>query len=357
MSDPVYIEHPDLSRLTTLGLGGKARRLAQVNGPKSLARALDENGGSPVAILGSGSNLVVADRGFEGLLVRSTDQSRTYDPTSGELQVGAGTDWDELVSFTVARNAAGIECLSGIPGLCGAAPVQNIGAYGQEVGDVLEEVEAVDLADGGLHTFSAAECGLGYRRSRFKEGEAGRWAITSIRLRLRPGGAPTAAYRELQDRLAGVEPDLERVRAEVLSLRRSKSMVHDPADPNRRSAGSFFTNPVVDTGTAEEIAARVGGPMPSWPVDGDRIKLAAAWLIQNAGFEKGLRRGGVGLSSKHVLALVHHGNGTTAELLALAREIRDAVLDRFGVRLRPEPVPLGFRTEEISDLWPVQPEA
>jgi UDP-N-acetylmuramate dehydrogenase len=291
----------------------------------------------------------VADRGFAGVLLKSTDQTRTYDPATGELQAGAGLEWDELVAFSVTEGAGGIECLAGIPGLCGAAPVQNIGAYGQEVGEVLTGLSATDLATGQSRDFSVDECALGYRHSRFKGEEAGRWVITSIRLRLHPGAPPALRYEELRERLASESgAGLDRVRDAVLDLRRGKSMVYDPADPNHRSAGSFFTNPVVDRPVLERIGDT---SMPRWPVDGDRVKIPAAWLIERSGFAKGHRRGAAGLSTRHVLALINRGGATAADLLALAREVRDAVLDRFGIRLRPEPVPLGFEPGEIDDLW------
>lgn len=349
MGRPRYIDDAELSSLTTLAVGGRARRVALFDDPADLPGILESAAGSRVAVLGSGSNLIVADRGFDGILLKSADQTRTYDPATGELQAGAGLDWDELVAFTVAEGAAGIECLSGIPGLCGAAPVQNIGAYGQEVGEVLTGLSATDLATGRNHDFSVDECDLGYRHSRFKGQEAGRWMITSIRLRLHPGGAPTLRYEELRNRLAR-EPgtSLDRVREVVLDLRRGKSMVYDPADPNHRSAGSFFTNPVVDRPVLERIG---DAAMPRWPVDADRVKVPAAWLIERSGFAKGHQRGPAGLSTHHVLALINRGGATAADLLALAREVRDAVLDRFGIRLRPEPVPLGFEPGEVDDLW------
>jgi UDP-N-acetylmuramate dehydrogenase len=355
MSHPQYLDGARLRERTTLALGGPARRIARVADPDSLREALERNDGGPVAVLGAGSNLIVADRGFSGLLLQSTDRRREYDPDSGELQVGGGHDWDDLVRFAVEQGASGIECMSGIPGLCGAAPVQNIGAYGQELSGVLESVEAVDLASGRTHSFSAVECAFGYRRSRFKEEEAGRWFITRIRLRLRPGGTPTLGYRELVEALGTeTDPPLERVRQEVLRLRRSKSMVYDPSDANHRSAGSFFTNPVVSAEIAAEVENRAGAPVPAWPVEDGRMKLAAAWLIERAGFGKGHRQGRVGLSTRHVLALVNLGGATTVELLDLARSVRDAVAERFGIRLRPEPVPLGFEPAEIDDLWGTQ---
>lgn len=350
MNRPRTIDDADLSRLTTLAVGGRARRLALFDDPGQLPSLLEEAGDGPVAVIGSGSNLLVSDRGFDGLLLKSADLSRTYDPTTGELQVGAGLEWDHLVEFCVSANAGGIECLSGIPGLCGAAPVQNVGAYGQEVGEVLIGLSATDLRTGQQREFTTAECELGYRRSRFKAEEAGRWVITSIRMRLTPGGAPAIRYRELEKALADQpEPDLQQVRQAVLALRRGKSMVYDAVDPNHRSAGSFFTNPILASEDIERLGER--SKVPQWIQDDGRVKVPAAWLIEEAGFSKGHQRGAAGLSTRHVLALVNRGGATAEDLLGLAREVRDRVLDRFGIRLRPEPVPLGFEPGEVDDLW------
>jgi UDP-N-acetylmuramate dehydrogenase len=230
--------------------------------------------------------------------------------------------------------------------------VQNIGAYGQEVGEVLTGLVATDLRDGRSREFTVDECALGYRRSRFKEEEAGRWMITSIRLRLEPGGVPSVRYAELVRALeADAAPDLARVREAVLQLRRGKSMVYEPTDPNHRSAGSFFTNPILPVSQLDALQARTDEEIPRWPAGPDRVKVPAAWLIERAGFARGHVRGGAGLSTRHVLALINRGGATAAELLTLAREVRDGVLDRFAIRLRPEPVPLGFEPDEIADLW------
>jgi len=256
-----------------------------------------------------------------------------------------------VVSRAVAENLAGVECLSGIPGTVGATPVQNVGAYGQEVGEVVDSVRVLERATLRELTLGADECGFGYRTSRLRV-EPDRFVVLAVTLRLVPGGAPLLGYPELERAVA--EGDSARtlagVRQAVLDLRRAKSMVLDPADPNRRSAGSFFVNPVVGPEQAEEVVRRalaleiVRAPdeVPRFLADGGRTKLSAAWLIERAGFARGYRRGAVGLSSRHALALVHHGGGSTAELVALARDIRSAVEARWGVRLAPEPVFLGF---------------
>jgi len=309
-----------------------------------------------VRVLGGGSNLLVADEGFDGALVRWADDDVAFhDRGCGDIVVeaAAGASWDELVEDAGARGFAGIACLSGIPGLVGAAPIQNIGAYGQEIAEVVTTVTAVDVTDGTVHELGAGDCGFGYRHSRFKA-EAGRWVVTSVRLHLRRGGRPAVRYPGLRKELDARVPDgrqatLQDVRDVVLAVRASKSMVLSPTDPNRRSAGSFFTNPIVEPGVADAI--RTDEPMPRYPTDDGRTKLSAAWLIERAGFPKGWGDGPAGLSTNHCLALVNRGGATAADLIALAGVIRRGVRDTFGVVLAPEPVFLGFdRTvDELLD--------
>jgi UDP-N-acetylmuramate dehydrogenase len=274
------------------------------------------------------------------------------------MKACAGEVWDEVVAEAVACGFAGIECLSGIPGLVGATPIQNVGAYGQEIGDVVESLRTIDLESLEKRVFPAGECGFGYRSSVFRECP-GRHLVLDVTFRLRPGGTPTLAYQELRSAVEarGSSPGVADVREAVLELRRSKSMVLDPADPNRRSAGSFFVNPVVDCDRLTDIRRRaleVGAltgdeQVRSFDIGAGRAKVPAGWLIEKAGFHKGLVRGPVGISSAHALALVHHGGGTATELVALARGIRDGVRKTFGVTLRPEPVFLGFDNENPLD--------
>lgn len=338
-----------LAPLTTLGVGGPARWFLEAPDADTLAAGLRwaRDRGLPVFVLGGGSNLLVADRGFPGLVIRVDVRGVEVAETGGEIVVeaGAGEVWDALVARCVAAGWAGVECLSGIPGRVGAAPIQNIGAYGQEIGEVLEAVTVLDAETGRVRELDRAACAFGYRTSVFKTTAAGRYVVLGVRLRLRPGGAPTVRYAELARRLDGAAPTLEAVRRAVLALRRGKGMVIDaetpPSDPDRRSAGSFFLNPVVPAALADEIAARAADPMPRWPAGDGRVKLSAAWLIERAGFRKGHARGAVGLSTRHALALVNRG-GTAADLVALAAEIRRAVAAAFGVTLHPEPVFVGF---------------
>lgn len=346
-----------LRGLTTLEVGGPARVLATCGNPAGLRRALEiaDDEGLTVALLGGGSNVLVADRGFDGMIVQYTADRLRADLGSGRVHVEAGYSWDALVEWTVAHRLAGLECLSGIPGWVGAAPIQNIGAYGQEIAPLLRWVHTVRVRDGQEINFSPDECGFAYRDSRFKRASGELHCVTALELELEHEGVPRVTYAELATRLeqSGSRADVEAVRSVVLEIRRAKSMVLDANDPNRRSAGSFFTNPVVDVSLVEAIATTLGSATfpPHWPVEDGRVKLAAAWLIEHAGFAKGELRGNAGLSTAHALALINRGGATATELLGFAREIRSRVFDRFGVRLRPEPVPLGFTPEELGDLW------
>jgi UDP-N-acetylmuramate dehydrogenase len=265
------------------------------------------------------------------------------------VEVQAGEPWDDVVAESARRGASGIECLSGIPGSTGAAPVQNIGAYGQEVAQSIERVRLLDRRSLDVRELVASQCGFGYRDSLFKR-EPDRFAILSVTLRLRRKAPAVIRYAELARALAGQpHPSPAQIRQAVLALRRKKSMVFDPADENRQSAGSFFTNPIVEANAAEGIVARAlasgmvasAEQVPRFPQPEGRVKLAAGWLIERSGIEKGFRMGPVGISSRHALALVHHGGGTTADLLRLALHVRRVVLDQFGVALVPEPFFLG----------------
>jgi len=344
-----------LAPMTSLELGGTARHLVDVADTSDAVEAVRwaRRHEEPVTVLGGGSNLVVADAGFPGLVLRAAFRGLEVkrDADTVLVTAGAGELWDDVVAETAARRLAGIECLSGIPGLVGATPIQNVGAYGQEIGDVVESLRVLDLESLEERVFGAADCRFGYRSSVFRE-SPGRYLVLEVTYRLRPGGAPTLAYQELRRVMAahGAPPTVADVRAAVLELRRSKSMVLDPGDPNRRSAGSFFVNPVLDSDllACVNLRARETGILtgddrvPSFDVGGGQFKVPAGWLIERAGFYKGLLRGPVGISSAHALALVHHGGGTAADLIALAQEIRDGDRQTFGITLRPEPVFLGF---------------
>ena len=340
-------ERVPLAPFTTLGVGGEARWFvtaadeATVVAADAWARAR----GVAVRVLGGGSNLLVADGGVEALVVHLALRGVTARETDGvvELTAAAGEPWDGLVRHAVERGWAGLECLSGIPGLVGATPIQNVGAYGQEVSDTVVTVRALDTRRGEIVTLPATRCGFAYRDSAFKRDEPGRWIVLAVTYRLRPGGAPTVNYADVADRLArpgGAAPTLPAVREAVLAIRRGKSMVlDDPRDPNRRSCGSFFLNPIVDAAAAATVASRAGeASMPRWPQADGRVKLSAAWLIERAGFARGERTGPVGLSSRHTLAIVAHDGARACDVAAFARRVQDTVEARFGVRLTPEPV-------------------
>ncbi len=302
--------------------------------------------GVPVAVLGGGSNVLVPDQGFDGLVLAIRSRGRVAETRGGQvlLTAQAGEPWDALVAATVREGWQGLECLSGIPGLVGATPLQNVGAYGQEVAQAIAAVEVLELASGELRTVPAAACGFAYRDSAFKR-ERQAVVVTAVTFALTPSGPPRVAYAELERALEGRARDLATVREAVLALRRGKSMVLAEGDPNRRSVGSFFVNPVLPAAEEAEVQrrARERGlpPVPRWPQPGGLVKLAAGFLVERAGLEKGVRVGRVGLSSAHALALVHHGGGSTAELLAFAAEVTARVEAVFGVRLTREPQLLG----------------
>jgi UDP-N-acetylmuramate dehydrogenase len=351
-------ENELLAPFTTLGIGGPARWFAEAASEDEIAEAAEwaRGRGVPLFVLGGGSNLVVSDAGFDGLVLHIalrgvSTVNRGVDAGSGNrvFQVAAGEDWDGLVERAVKENCAGIECLAGIPGTVGGTPVQNVGAYGQEVSTVIERVRAYDLRERAFVELSANECGFAYRRSRFNTNDRGRFIVSSVDYRLTPGGAPTLRYAEVERAIeaehnGGRAPTVAEVAATVRRIRQSKGMLLVEGEPDCRSAGSFFKNPVIPEELFEDIAARGAAP-PRFPAgqgtDG-MVKIPAAWLIEQAGFHKGFAQGAAGISSRHTLALVNCGGATAAEILALAERIRAAVEAKFGIRLEMEPVLVGF---------------
>ena len=337
-----------LAPLTTLGLGGPARRLVTAYDEQSVVdvvRAADA-AGEPLLVLGGGSNVVLPDEGFPGTVLRVAVHGLSAEASGNRvlLTAAAGEDWDGLVAHCVAERLAGVEALSGIPGLVGASPVQNIGAYGQELSQTVVAVRALDRAGGQVVDLASPECDFSYRHSAFKANPA-RWVVVSVTFSLAPSAlSEPVQYAELARRLGvevGQRAPLGDVRAAVLELRRGKGMVLDAADPDTRSAGSFFTNPLLTAPELEALLARVDAPPPSWPEPNGRTKVSAAWLIEHAGFAKGAFDGPVGISSKHTLALVNRGGATTADLRRVAAAVRDGVREAFGVELVPEPVFVG----------------
>jgi UDP-N-acetylmuramate dehydrogenase len=322
-----------LADLTTLAVGGPIERLVEVEDAAELIAAVREadEAGRPLLLLGGGSNVVAPDEGWPGdvVLVRS----RGIERTRTTLTVQAGESWDDLVAYAVENRLAGIEALSGIPGSTGATPIQNVGAYGQEVAQTITAVRVYDRGEKAERTLAPDECGFAYRDSRLKR-EPGRFVVLDVTFALDASAdSRPVGYAELARRLGiemGKTAPLADVRAAVLELRRGKGMVLDPADPDSRSAGSFFTNPIVPASHAVDGC-------PSWPAGDGSVKLSAAWLVQSAGFGRGTRQGNVGTSSRHSLALTTEPGATATDLLAFADRVIGAVQEQFGVTLTPEP--------------------
>jgi UDP-N-acetylmuramate dehydrogenase len=334
-----------LADYTTLRLGGPADRLVEARTEAELVEAARAG----AYVLAGGSNVVIADEGVRGTVVLV--RTRGVERDGSSLVVAAGEDWDPLVARCAAEGLQGFECLSGIPGSAGATPIQNVGAYGQDVSETVQWVRVYDRATDEVRVMDAAECGFTYRRSVFKHRD--RWVVLAVAYRLceSPESGPLR-YAELARALdvpVGGRARLADVRAAVLALRRRKGMVIDPADPDSVSAGSFFTNPILDAGQVADLEKRVAdrlGPdaaFPRYPEIDGHVKTSAAWLIDKAGFAKGHARGPVRISTKHTLALTNPGGARTADLLALAREVRDGVREAFGVTMVNEPVFVGVR--------------
>jgi UDP-N-acetylmuramate dehydrogenase len=345
-----------LADLTTLRLGGAAKRLVEARSAEAAVEAVQaaDAAGEPVLVLARGSNVVVADEGFPGVVVRILTRGVERSEHDGRvrLDVEAGEPWDPFVEACVGEGLAGVECLSGIPGSTGATPIQNVGAYGQEVSETLTAVRVHDRETGQTAEVAPAECGFSYRSSVFKR-NPGRWVVLGVRFELeRDDRARPIAYAELA-RALGVEvgqtAPLAAVREAVLALRRSKGMVIDPADPDSVSAGSFFTNPILEEGEFAQLERRVAERLgkdvrpPRFLEPDGRVKTSAAWLVERAGFARGHGAPGpIMVSTKHSLALTNRGGGTARKLVALAREIAGGVREQFGVELVPEPVFVGL---------------
>ena len=337
-----------LGLLTTIGIGGPAKyfvRATTVDEVREVvAWAADQ--GQELFVLGGGSNLVIADEGFDGVVMQIALRGITVeseDPTSVIVRVAAGEWWDDFVAMAVANGWAGVECLSGIPGSTGATPIQNVGAYGQEVSETIIRVEVLERDTSRVVTLTNWDCVFSYRNSVFKSAAKDHYVVLGVTFRLAPNGKPAVRYPELQ-KLVGEHSSLPEVRNAVIAVRRRKAMVIDPADPDTRSDGSFFMNPVIARAEFDRLAHR---DMPNYP-SGDQVKLSAAWLIEHAGFHKGSTFGNVGLSSKHTLAIVNRGGGTAREVVELMRLIQTKVREEFGVELYPEPNFIGFGSAPSS---------
>src|ERR1700686_2222958 len=347
-------ENVPLAPLTTLQVGGSARYFAELRREDDVREAarFSKTHDLAVFVLGGGSNLVVADSGWPGLVLRIAIGGITTQTTDAPgnavlFSVGAGVNWDDFVSQTVARNCAGVECLSGIPGSVGGTPVQNVGAYGQEVAETITSVLTLDLRDGQIRELCAEACGFQYRTSIFNTSERGRFIILRVTYSLIPGGKPRIQYADLKKHFAGFQqtPSLTSTREAVRRIRASKAMLITPGDEDCRSAGSFFKNPVLSAEQYDELDKRAiakGLQIPSYPALDAQRKVSAAWLVEHSGFSKGYSTGRVGISRKHALAIVNRGDASAADILALKDHIQQRVEELWGIQLEPEPVLVGF---------------
>jgi UDP-N-acetylmuramate dehydrogenase len=344
-------ENVPLAPLTTMKVGGPARYLVEAESEDDVREAVDfaRTKGLPLFVLGGGSNLVVADSGWPGLVLRIASGGIARQPEGGTVlfDAGAGVNWDELVAQAVAHNCAGVECLSGIPGSVGGTPVQNVGAYGQEVSETIESVRAFDLKEGRVVVLPVKTCAFRYRTSIFNNTERGRYIILRVTYRLASGGAPSLKYADLQKRFAAAShpPSLAQVRQAVRQIRQSKGMLIVPGDADCRSAGSFFKNPVLSEMQFNDLAKRAGDrglQIPSYPALDAQRKVSAAWLVEHSGFAKGFTMGAAGISRKHALALINTGQASAADIVRLQEKIQHGVKTAWRIELEPEPVFVGF---------------
>ncbi len=348
-----------LAPLTTLKIGGPARFFVRAETEQQVVEALDyaKYERLDLFVLGGGSNILVSDEGFDGLVlqvalkgillsaecgVRSAESER-IEADSTSVTVQAGEDWDRFVAYCVENDLAGVECLSGIPGFVGGTPVQNVGAYGQEISETIVSVRCLDRTTGSITDLTNAECGFGYRTSIFNTSMRDGYIVLAVTYSLVKGGAPKIGYKDIKEFFTGREPTLSETREAVLRIRAAKSMVIDENDPNSRSAGSFFKNPIVERELLAKISKKLRiDSVPHFDVDKDRVKIPAAWLIENAGFYKGFAMGNAGISTNHSLAIINRGNATAKDVLALKDRIVSGVQGKFGIELRPEPIFIGF---------------
>ena len=341
-----------LAPLTTIKVGGPARYFVEARTISEVSEAVNFSRSRSILlfILGGGSNLVIHDQGWPGLVLRigisGIEENIQREQTT--FDVGAGEEWDKFVARAVARNCAGIECLSGIPGSVGGTPVQNVGAYGQEVAETIESVLAFDLRDNQVRELCNEVCGFSYRTSIFNTSERGRFVILRVTYALNPGGEPRVEYADLKKYFAGwkEKPTLAETRDAVRKIRASKGMLISPGDDDSRSAGSFFKNPILSPEQYQELSRQAAAKnlqVPSYPALDALKKVSAAWLVEHSGFSKGFGHGRVGISRKHALAIVNRGDATAADIVALKEQIQQRVEDIWGVRLEPEPVFVGFQ--------------
>jgi UDP-N-acetylmuramate dehydrogenase len=344
-------ENVPLAPLTTLKVGGTARYFIEAETISEVSQAVEfsRSKNLPLFVLGGGSNLVISDAGWPGLVLKIgiTGINHRHGHDEVVFEAGAGEDWDKFVGFVVAHNCAGIECLSGIPGSVGGTPVQNVGAYGQEVANTMESVLALDLRDGQLHELCNQACGFSYRTSIFNTTERGRYIILQVNYALKHGGEAYVAYADLKRYFAGwsEKPSLANTRDAVRKIRSGKGMLLTAGDEDCRSAGSFFKNPILSPEQYQALTSRASGKnlqIPSYPALDAQKKVSAAWLVEHSGFSRGYGNGSVGISRKHALAIVNRGNATASEIVAFKEVIQQRVQEIWGVFLEPEPVFVGF---------------
>jgi UDP-N-acetylmuramate dehydrogenase len=343
-----FLEEIPLAPYTTFQIGGPARWFAEAASEDDIAAGIAFAGQRrlPLFVLGGGSNLLVSDGGFPGLVLRIA--LRGIESAQGEGQAivsaAAGEDWDGLVAYAVAAGYAGVECLSGIPGTVGGTPVQNVGAYGQEVSQTIVMVRAFDRSTSQFVNLPAAACGFSYRRSIFNSSQRERYVVSRVEYRLRQDAPANFVYADVARYFAArrvTSPTLAEVRDAVRSIRAQKGMLLVAGDADCRSAGSFFKNPIVPQAKLDSVAQELGiekQGIPAYPAQDSQVKISAAWLIERAGFAKGYALGNAGISSRHTLALINRGGASAAEVAALRDKVVDAVLSRFAIRLEPEPV-------------------
>jgi UDP-N-acetylmuramate dehydrogenase len=347
----VITESVPLAPLTTLKVGGPARYFIEAMSTAEVSEAVEfsRSRNLPLFVLGGGSNLVISDAGWPGLVLKIgiTGINHRHGHDEVIFEVGAGEDWDKFVGMVVTHNVAGLECLSGIPGSVGATPVQNVGAYGEEVANAIESVVVLDLKDGQQRELAKEECAFSYRTSIFNTSERGRYIILQVNYSLKHGGEAYIAYADLKKYFAGwnKKPTLANTRDAVKKIRAGKGMLIVPGDEDCRSAGSFFKNPILSADEYERLTTRAAAKnllVPSYPALATQKKISAAWLVEHSGFSKGYGNGSVGISRKHALAIVNRGNATAADVVALKEDIQQRVEEIWGILLEPEPVFVGF---------------
>ncbi len=340
------VENFPLAELTTFKIGGKARFFVRAITETEVIKALEfaEQNNLEIFILGGGSNVLIADKGFDGLVLQIALKGiSTYTEKDGTIYVTAqaGKDWDEFVEFCIEKNLQGIECLSGIPGFVGGTPVQNVGAYGQEVSDAIGSVRVFDRKTKEIKELTNTDCGFSYRTSIFNTTKKNRYIVLAVTYALRFDGEPKIVYKDLENYFTGEKPTLKELRKVVCEIRAAKAMLVRQGGADSQSAGSFFKNPIVNKSEFAEIS-KTADNVPFYKVDEQNVKIPAAWLIENSGFQKGYIKGNAGLSTKHTLALTNRGNANAKEILDLMFEIQERVKEHFDIILKPEPVFIGF---------------